>query len=73
MKTLVILGIVLGLLAVVGIATAQIGNEEVSSDANPETCSPGQGCPTGGCSAGNNCGLSACEARTGSSCGCGGR
>ena len=35
------------------------------------TCSSGQGCPTGGCSATNNCGLSTCGATTGGGCGCG--
>jgi hypothetical protein len=74
MKTLVIVSILVGFLAIIGIATASIGNDEVSVDQSPETCTQGQGCPSqGGCSAGNNCGLSTCGATKGSSCGCGGR
>lgn len=35
------------------------------------TCSSGAGCPYGGCTATNNCGLETCGAKTGGSCGCG--
>jgi len=78
MKTLVIVSILLGILAVIGIATAAISNGEVADEAYTGSCDSTQGCPnaaTGGCTAGNNCGSSSCGARTGSGCGvgCGGK
>jgi hypothetical protein len=50
---------------------ASIDNPKETTDSTQPSCSPGSGCPYGGCTAGNNCGLDTCGATTGSSCGCG--
>ncbi len=73
MKTLAILAIVAGILLVGGVfVAASIGNpstKNLSEDSSK--CSLESGCPSGGCTKTNNCGLSSCGATKGSSCGCG--
>ena len=78
MKTLVTVAIMVGLLAMVGLATAAITGGEATDNTYTGTCGPGQGCPNaaqGGCTAGNNCGSTSCGAASGSGCGggCGGK
>ena len=74
MKTLLIAGIVAGLILVAGIFLA--GNitaqNDVDKDSSNYEC--GSSCPNygSGCTAENNCGLSTCGAVSGKgSCGCG--
>ncbi|MBL7058887.1 hypothetical protein ISS08_00325 [Candidatus Pacearchaeota archaeon] len=77
MKTLVTVAIMVGLLVLVGLATAAITSVDATDNTYTGSCESGS-CPNaaqGGCTAGNNCGSSNCGATTGSSCGggCGGR
>lgn len=72
MKTLLIAGIIAGLLLFAGIAVVKAvsndssGSEQETSD---EICSS---CPVGGCTAENNCGSASCGVVSGTgSCGCG--
>lgn len=76
MKTLIVLGIVLGLLVFAGIVLV-INSKTVQADTSStqETCQYGDAsCPykeSGGCAQESNCGLNTCAAKYGGSCGCG--
>ena len=50
---------------------ASIDKQGETTDSTQPTCSPGSGCPYGGCTGEINCGLDTCGATNSGSCGCG--
>jgi len=75
MKTWIIVIAAMTLIALVGIVTAQMLENEDSTITSGQDCSSGSNCPyagSEGCTANNNCGLAGCGAVKGvSNCGCG--
>ena len=68
MKTLIMVAIAIGILAIAGVIIANAGFVK-AADAQPKITSC-QSCG-GQCTAGNNCGLATCGAANGGKCTCG--